>query len=246
MRRMRWDSACFLPADRRSGGAATYPFGAVSPLIRTMRPQEWVKNSLVFAGLLFSRQVRPGGGRRRRDAGVCGLLRDLERRLPVQRPARRRARPAPSREAQPADRQRCACPRDRHRCRDRSGGCRHRAAAAHGRCRGGRPGRPLRGHDRRLLADPQAPGDHRRDDHRLPLHPPGRRRSGRRRGPGIGVPARVHRDARPLPGLYQAPAGGDPGGHGHRRDAARARALLASLSSIRWSRWSPPRRSSRT
>jgi 4-hydroxybenzoate polyprenyltransferase len=32
----------------------------VSPLIRTMRPQEWVKNALVFAGLLFSGKVDEG------------------------------------------------------------------------------------------------------------------------------------------------------------------------------------------
>jgi len=32
----------------------------VSPLIRTMRPQEWVKNSLVFAGLLFSGKFDQG------------------------------------------------------------------------------------------------------------------------------------------------------------------------------------------
>ncbi|MGI9020395.1 MAG: UbiA family prenyltransferase [Solirubrobacterales bacterium] len=32
----------------------------MSPLIRTMRPQEWVKNTLVFAGLLFSGKVDQG------------------------------------------------------------------------------------------------------------------------------------------------------------------------------------------
>ena len=32
----------------------------MSPLIRTMRPQEWVKNSLVFAGLLFSGKFDQG------------------------------------------------------------------------------------------------------------------------------------------------------------------------------------------
>ena len=78
--------------------------------------------------------------------------------------------------------------------------------------RGRRPGRPLRRDHDRLLAGPEAPGDHRRDDDRLPLHPPGRRRSGRRRGPGVRVPAGLHRLARPLPRLHQTAPGSDVGG----------------------------------
>ena len=80
------------------------------PLIPALRPQEWVKNLLVFAGLLFSGRLDESGGARRRADHLRRLLRDLERRLPVQRPPRPRARPAPPREAPPPDRQRRGLP----------------------------------------------------------------------------------------------------------------------------------------
>ena len=63
-------------------------------------------------------------------------------------------------------------------------------ARLRGRRRGRRPRRPLRRDHHRLLADPEAAGDHRRDDDRLAVHPPGGRRRGRGRRPRLGVPAR--------------------------------------------------------
>ena len=56
---------------------------------------------------LLAEAERGPAGSRRSDDLHC-VLRDLERRVPRQRPARRAAGPAPSREAAPADRQRGA------------------------------------------------------------------------------------------------------------------------------------------
>ena len=94
--------------------------------------------------------------RRERRRARCGahvrrLLRDRERRLSAQRPPRPRARPSPSREARPADRQRRTRPwhRDR-RCSGPRDGC------ARDRVRGGRrdrrAGRALRRDHHRLFA----------------------------------------------------------------------------------------------
>ena len=55
-------------------------------LLVAMRPQEWIKNLLVFAGLLFSGKLDEGAQVLDATAHLHRLLRDLERRLPVQRP----------------------------------------------------------------------------------------------------------------------------------------------------------------
>ena len=128
------------------------------------------------------------------DGHVRRLLRDLERRLPVQRPPRRAARPPPPREAPPADRQRRARRPRRPRRRGRPGG-RGLSRSRRSPCPPEVAGlvAALRGDHRRLLGDAQAPGDHRRDDDRLAVHPPGGRRRRRGRGPRLGVPAALHR-----------------------------------------------------
>ena len=67
-----------------------------------MRPQEWVKNTLVFAGLLFSGKFDEGAAVADATLAFVAFCADLECGLPLQRPPRRRARPAPPREAKPA------------------------------------------------------------------------------------------------------------------------------------------------
>jgi 4-hydroxybenzoate polyprenyltransferase len=37
-----------------------YPLAAMPPLLRALRPQEWIKNLLVFAGVVFSKQFDDG------------------------------------------------------------------------------------------------------------------------------------------------------------------------------------------
>ncbi len=155
--------------------------------------------------------VRRGGAVRRGAADLRRLLRDLQRGLPAQRPARRGARSPPPREAAAADRGggALAGPRRRRRGRPRSG--RHRDRV-HRLRRGRRHRRGLRRRDGRLHVDPEAARDRRRDDDRRALHPPRRRRRGRRGRAGLRVAARLHRHARPLPRLHQATPGGHAGG----------------------------------
>ena len=68
--------------------------GPVRAAIVAMRPQEWVKNLLVFAGLLFSGQFDETRRGRRRDRHLRRLLHGRLGRLPGQRRPRRRARTA--------------------------------------------------------------------------------------------------------------------------------------------------------
>ena len=56
-------------------------------LLAAMRPSEWIKNLLVFAGLLFSQKLKQGPQVVDATLTFAALLRDLERRLPVQRSA---------------------------------------------------------------------------------------------------------------------------------------------------------------
>ena len=81
-----------------------------------LRPRQWVKNLLLFAGIVFAAQIGDPvrwlrGGRRLRR-----LLRRLERRLPRQRRARRRGRPAAPGQAAAADRARRARRAARRSC----------------------------------------------------------------------------------------------------------------------------------
>ena len=182
------------------------------PLIASLRPQEWVKNVLVFAGIVFSRSFDEPGAVA--DVLVtfvafCAVssagylfndLRDVEhdRRHPD-----KRNRPIAS-----------GALRRGHGRRGRGRTCdlRDRRAAGPGLCRGRRDRRHLRRDDGPLLDHPQAPRDHRRDDDRGAVPPA----SGRGRGGGrrrhLGVPARLHGDAGALPRLHEAPPGGDPRG----------------------------------
>ena len=77
---------------------------ARSPLraaIKTGRPQEWIKNVFVFAGLLFSGKFNQSHEVLEAIAHLRLLLPDLQRRLLRQRPDRRRARPQAPEEALP-------------------------------------------------------------------------------------------------------------------------------------------------
>ena len=190
------------PTPRRSPATA---------LLVAMRPGEWVKNLLVFAGLVFSRQfdeLDPLAAALLTFVAFCAvssagyLLNDLRDVEHDRRHHEKRRRPIAAGELSPRGRDGGG---DRaRRGRDRAG--------FRGLGGGRRPGRRLRRRDRRLLARPEAPRDRRRDDDRRPLHPARRRRRGRRRRPGLGVAFDLHRDARPLPRLHQAPPGGDAGG----------------------------------
>ena len=205
------------------------------PLIRALRPQEWIKNLLVFAGVLFSGRLDESGAigdALLTFAAFCAiasagyLLNDLRDREHDRRHPEKRNRPIASGAVSPATAAALAA-------------VLAVAALAIG-----------------FLVEPeiaglvalygvittayslvaQAPGDHRRDDDRLAVHPPSGRRRGRGRRPRLGVPADLHRDAGSLPRVHEAPPGGDARGVGPDRgcgvagDPARARALLAAVS----------------
>ena len=76
-----------------------------SPLraaIKTGRPQEWIKNVFVFAGLLFSGKFNQSHEVLEAFLTFVAFCFDLQRRLLRQRPDRRRARPQAPEEALPA------------------------------------------------------------------------------------------------------------------------------------------------
>ena len=76
-----------------------------SPLraaIKTGRPQEWIKNVFVFAGLLFSGKFNQPHDVLEAILTFVSFCLDLQRRLLRQRPGRRRARPQAPEEALPA------------------------------------------------------------------------------------------------------------------------------------------------
>ena len=200
------------------------------PLIKALRPPEWIKNLLVFAGVLFSGRLDEA------DALVdatltfvafCAiasagyLLNDLRDREHDRRHPEKRHRPIASGAVAPETAAITAvAPRDLGRS----------ALGFVGRRRGRRARRPLRRDHDRLLAGAQAAGDHRRDDDRLAVHPPGRRRRGGGRRPRLGVPARLHRLPRPLPRLHQAPPGGHARGETRRGRARGTRPVLEHYS----------------
>ena len=78
------------------------------PLIASLRPQEWVKNVLVFAGIVFSRSFDEPGAVADVLVTFVAFCAVSSAGLPLQRPARRRARPPPPRQAQAPDRERRA------------------------------------------------------------------------------------------------------------------------------------------
>ena len=177
---------------------------------------------------------------RRRPRDLRRLLRGVERRLPLQRPARRRARPPPPRQAQPSDRERRTVRGHRRRRRRRPRHLRGRRAAGPRLGRGRRDRRHLRRDHGPLLDRPQAPRDHRRDDDRGALPPAsGRGRGGRRRR-HLRVPARLHGDAGALPRLHEAPSGSDPrgaAGGARRPEKPRRRSPVRCSSTTRFRSW---------
>ena len=70
----------------------------------SLRPRQWAKNLLLFAGILFAAELGDPRSLGRGARRVRGLLRRFERRVPRQRRPRCRRRPAPSGQAAPADR----------------------------------------------------------------------------------------------------------------------------------------------
>ena len=73
-------------------------------LLISLRPGQWTKNLLVFAGLLFGRRLFDPAAVARRGRGVRDLLRAVGRRLSGQRHRRSRQRSAASAQGAAADR----------------------------------------------------------------------------------------------------------------------------------------------
>ena len=186
------------------------------------------------------RQVQPVPRRAGGDAHLRRLLPDLQRRLLRQRPDRRRARPQAPEEALPAAGRRRALGGHGEDDRAGAGDRRDRARLRHRQLAGRADGGRLRRRPGGLQPRPQAGRDHRRDDPGRPLHPPRRRRRQRRRRPRLGVADPLHRHARRLPRLHQAPPGGGLRAAPGDQRPARSSSTTRSPSSTRWSPWSPP------
>ena len=202
-----------------------------------MRPQEWIKNVLVFAGVLFSGKVDDVGALATATlafVAFCAissagyLINDINDVEFDRAHPNKRDRPIAVRRAGRAHR------RDP---RSRTYGC---GAGARLRDRelAGRPdGRRLRRRAARLQLRAEADRDRRCAGHRRAVHPPRRRRRRGRRRPCLGVADSLYRDARLLPRLHQAPPGGGLRASPGDRKPAGAGALFAAVSWIRWSRW---------
>ena len=196
-------------------------------LLVAMRPPEWIKNLLVFAGLLFSGKLDEGAqvlDATLTFAAFCAissagyLFNDLHDAPFDRQHPEKRHRPIAS-GALPAS---VAWPAAVALAAIGLG-----VALARGLGRGRRVRGPVRRHHRRLLPGDQAPGDPRRDDDRLAVHPSRGRRRGRGRGPRLGVADSLHGDAGPVPRLHQAAPGGDVGSIDAHRLLVRQRAAAA-------------------
>ena len=199
------------------------PRRPLAAALAALRPRQWTKNLLLFAGIIFAAQP---GRFDRALRGVRDLLRRLERRVPLQRPARPPARPpAPCQAAAAAAARR---PPGARRRRAR-GPAHRRGTRRRSRARASRPRVPARlpGAPGRLQPRPQAPRARRRDgDRRAVRDPLGRGRRGGARAHLAVAPA-LHGAARALPRAREAPRRARP-----RRRAAHAgppcaRGLLA-------------------
>ena len=211
-----------------------------SPLraaIKTGRPQEWIKNVFVFAGLLFSGKFDDAHAVLEATlafVSFCAISSagyyvndlidvELDRKHP-----KKRFRPLAAGELSEGAAKTIApllaVVGDRPRLR-------------HGQL-GGRPdGGRLRRRPDGLQPRPQADRDRRRDDPGRPLHPARRRRRQRRRRPRLRMAAALHRHARPLPRLHQAPPGGGLRAARGDQQPARCSSTTRCPSSTRWSPW---------
>ena len=212
-----------LGAARRRSSTA----GTLKALLVSLRPQQWTKNLILFAAIIFSGDLdrRHAAGPRRR--GLRALLRALGLRIPHQRCPRPGARQAARAQEEPAHGGRGAEPgAGGHRGRRRRGRGARRQLRARPRLRRRRRRLPGAAAPVQLLA--QGGGDPRRHGHRGRLRAArhGRRR-GHRRQP-LALDRALYRPAGVVPRLRQAaPRAAD--GRRRRRPSAGPGALLREL-----------------
>ena len=176
------------------------PRSTAWPLLRSLRPEQWTKNLILFGGLLFGMRLFDAAGRRARHRRVLHLLRPVRCRLSRQRhhgPRRptsgirssaiARSRPARCRRATA----KLAARRDRRRRARRRPGCSAGPSSTSALAY-------LVSADV-LFGSAQAHGDHRRAHHRVRLRAA---RGGWRRGdqrPDQPLAAARHGAARAVP-----------------------------------------------
>ena len=199
-----------------------------------MRPRQWTKNLLLFAGIIFAAELGDPARWARGGDGVRRLLRGVERGVPRERRARRRVRPAPSRQALAPHRPRRALPAGRSRARRRrSRSRRSRSPAPSARCRWPASRRSSRlqaayslGLKTFELVDVLAIAG--------ALRPAGVGGRDRGRRPHLGVAPALHVPARAVPRARQAPrrARARRRPRASRRSTATASALVDQLLAI--------------
>ena len=182
-------------------------FGLAAAPVRaafvSLRPRQWPKNLLLFAGIVFAAELGDAARWAEAVGDLRRLLRGVERCVPRQRPAGRGGRPRASRQARSADRARRALVRARARAfssarRGRAGrrrSARLRVAAVHPR---------LRSASARVQPWPEAHRARGRRRDRGPVRHPRSRGGGGSRRSDLAVAARLHGAPRALPRSGQA------------------------------------------